>query len=83
MSSTEFAGEELAPREQVKTLYKVVMSSSDDLCKKVLGLETPVGSPSPHGEHYDSCTLKRRYRVLWICHRADEQNAFKTVSHPQ
>jgi hypothetical protein len=42
--------------------------------------------PILHGEHYDSCIL-RRWRPAFlhpkgeiqICHRADEQNALKTV----
>jgi hypothetical protein len=45
--------------------------------------------PIPHGEHYDSCILRRwRPAILHpkgeiqICHRADEQNALKIVSPP-
>jgi hypothetical protein len=35
--------------------------------------------PIPHGEHYDPCTLRRRYRVSLIGHGADKQNALKVV----
>jgi hypothetical protein len=40
-------------------------------------------NPTPSGViNQQSCTLRRRYRVLQICHGADKQNALKVVPLP-